>query len=57
MADKQQGTGARGKQDKVKGQGHNETGNDIKTSTNNRSRQKKERNNSSRSTGFDSGRS
>ena len=46
MADKQTGSGDRGKQKKVKGQGHNETGNDTRTSSNNRSRQIKERNRS-----------
>ena len=47
MADKQTGSGAGGRQDKIKGQDHNETGNDTKTSTNNRSRQIKDRNRSS----------
>ena len=46
MADKQTGTGARGKQNKPKGQNRTETGNHTRTSTDNRSKQVKENNRS-----------
>lgn len=47
MADKQSGTGARGKQDRPKGQGSEERGNHTRTSTDNRSKQVKDSNRSS----------
>jgi hypothetical protein len=48
MADKQTGTGARGNsQDRPRGQGSNEYGNHTKTSTDNRSKQIKDTNQSS----------
>ena len=47
MADKQTGTGAKGRQQNVKGQGSSESGNHTKTSTDNRSRQVKDNNRSS----------
>lgn len=46
MADKQTGTGSRGKQNRPKEQGGNEYGNHTRTSTDNRSRQVKENNRS-----------
>jgi hypothetical protein len=41
MADKQRGTGASGKQQKAKGQNQSEYGNHSRSTTNNRSQQKK----------------
>jgi len=51
MADKQSGTGAKGKQQKAKGQQSSQTGNDTKTSMDNRSQQIKTTNNSDRKQG------
>ena len=46
MADKQTGTGARGKQNKPKGQQSSERGNDTRSSMDNRSKQIKDFNRS-----------
>ena len=51
MADKQSGTGARGKQQKPKGQQAPEKGNHTKTSDNNRSAQIKQVNSSEKRQG------
>ena len=58
MADKQTGTGARGNsQRRPKGQGSSESGNHTRTSSNNRSQQKKGTNRSESSNDQNTGRS